>query len=520
MKIKTIISSLMAATLLVTGVPGLGQTVTTVYAEEGEKNTLVYACEGSSAINPLSDGSEMSDIVFSGLLKYDGNNKPVEDLAESYSYDEETMTYTFKLRDNVKWHDGEDFTIDDVIFTYKLLTEDESLSSAVTSDYEDIESVEKVDDKTLQIKMKQYNVAMPNYFTVGIVPKHLLEGKDITTDSFNQNPVGTGRYKFVSWDTAGGTISFESNEDYYGKVPNIKNLVFKPVDNRTNKTAMLQTGEVDLAWLDANLAKTFEGNEDFTITEFTTADFRGLCMNYNLDFWKENADSVGVLNYAVDKEAIVKSVLDEEGVAAYSPIQLSEMGGNTEADIYSYDLDKFAEEMEKLGWVKGDDGIYERNGQKFEFTVHITDSEEERVDMGKLVADQLKNAGVKMEIAIDSTWDSTQFDSFVYGEACQFDADQCYKMFTTGGSQNTQAYSNEKIDELLTKARHEKDQEARKEVFGEFEVEYAKQPSILLLAYLDGFYVGTSQLKGLNTSRVLGHHARGVMWNVEEWTLE
>ena len=77
-----------------------------------------------------------------------------------------------------------------------------------------------------------------------------------------------------------------------------------------------------------------------------------------------------------------------------------------------------------------------------------------------------------------------------------------------------------KVDELLSAARHEQDQSVRKELYGEFEEVYAKQPSILLIAYLDGFYVGTSRLKGLDTSRVLGHHARGVMWNVEEWTLE
>ncbi len=528
MKLKSIVSIAVIAAMLCTGLAGCSQKTDSAKSTEESASeapaetdgTLVFACESKSAINPLVNENEMTDIVFSGLLKYDGNNKPVEDLAESYSYDEETMTYTFKLHDDVKWHDGEDFTVDDVLFTYKLLTEDETLSSSVTSDYKDIESIEKVDDHTVSIKMKAYNVAISNYFTIGILPQHLLEGKDVTTDTFNQNPVGTGRYKFVSWDTAGGTITFESNEEYYDKVPNIKKLIFKPVDNKTTKTSMLQTGEVDLAWLDATFAKTFEGKDGFTITKYKTADFRGVSMNFNRDFWKNNADSVGVLNYAVDKEAIVSSVLDGEGVAAYSPIQLSEMGGNTGADIYTYDTEKFAEEMEKLGWKKGSDGIYERNGQKFEFTVHITDSEEERVDIGKLLAKQLEDAGVKMDIAIDSSWDSTEFDGFVYGEACQYDADQCFKMFTSDGSQNSQKYSNEKVDELLSAARHERDQSVRKELYGEFEEVYAKQPSILLIAYLDGFYVGTSRLKGLDTSRVLGHHARGVMWNVEEWTLE
>mgnify|MGYP002580375872 FL=1 len=103
------------------------------------KNTLVFAGEGQSVLNPLLNNTDdIQSIIFSGLMKYDGNNKPVTDLAESYEYDENTKTYTFHLRDGVKWHDGEDFTADDVVFTYKALTEDESLSSGITSNYEDI----------------------------------------------------------------------------------------------------------------------------------------------------------------------------------------------------------------------------------------------------------------------------------------------------------------------------------------------------------------------------------------------
>ena len=81
-------------------------------------------------------------------------------------------------------------------------------------------------------------------------------------------------------------------------------------------------------------------------------------------------------------------------------------------------------------------------------------------------------------------------------------------------------YSNPKVDELLTAARHEADEAARKDLYGQFEVEYAQNPGVLLVAYLDGNYVGTSALSGLDTTRVLGHHAVGVMWNIEEWTLD
>ena len=134
-------------------------------------------------------------------MKYDKNGEPIVDLAKDYKYDDATLTYTFNLRDGVKWHDGKDFTADDVVFTYEILTKDKNLSASITSNYQDIKSVKAIDKLTVEIKMSKENAAMLGYFTIGVIPKHLLEGEDINTTSFNQKPVGTGRYKFVDWDT-------------------------------------------------------------------------------------------------------------------------------------------------------------------------------------------------------------------------------------------------------------------------------------------------------------------------------
>ena len=88
-------------------------------------------------------------------MKYDANGKPVVDLAESYGYDDATNTYTFKIRKGVKWHDGKDFTADDVVFTYDVLTKDKTLSASITSNYEDINSVTASDDHTVVIKLSK-----------------------------------------------------------------------------------------------------------------------------------------------------------------------------------------------------------------------------------------------------------------------------------------------------------------------------------------------------------------------------
>ena len=136
-------------------------------------NTLVYAGESEDTINPiLNNHDELPSIIFSGLMKYDEKGAPIEDLAESYEYDEATMTYTFHLRDGVKWHDGKDFTAKDVVFTYDLLTKDESLTASITSNYEDIKEVTAEDDLTVKIVMADYNAAMLDNFTIGILPEH------------------------------------------------------------------------------------------------------------------------------------------------------------------------------------------------------------------------------------------------------------------------------------------------------------------------------------------------------------
>lgn len=274
-------------------------------------NTLVYAGESEDTINPiLNNHDELPSIIFSGLMKYDEKGAPIEDLAESYEYDEANMTYTFHLRDGVKWHDGKDFTAKDVVFTYDLLTKDESLTASITSNYEDIKEVTAEDDLTVKIVMADYNAAMLDNFTIGILPEHLLKGEDINTTSFNQKPVGTGRYKFVSWDTAGGSITLEKNDEYYDKVPNIDRLIYKTVSVESTKATMLQSGEADLAWLNAKYADEFRDNDAYTNYDFKTADYRSVACDFRTDFWKENKDSVGVLNYAIDKQAIVDSVLN------------------------------------------------------------------------------------------------------------------------------------------------------------------------------------------------------------------
>lgn len=490
--------------------------------QQNEQNdTLIYAGESVTTINPvLNTHDEIVDLIFSGLLKYDGTGQPIEDLAESYSYDRTEMTYTFLLRSGVTWHDGTPFTAADVVFTYRLLMEDSTLAGSLRDNYQDIASVSAADDHTVVFTMKAYNANMPGYFTIGILPAHLLEGEDLTTSSFNQNPIGTGRYAFSDWDRTQGTITLVCNEQYYGTVPSIKQILYKTVSEESTKATMLASGEADLAWLNASYADTFREKDGFTNWDFDTADYRGVSMDMSCTFWKENGDSIAVLNYAIDKNAIINGVLKGQGTLAYSPIQMNALGTNYEADCYYYDTTRFAEEMTQLGWEMGSDGIYCRNGVRFHFTVQVREYEEERVSLATVVSSMLASVGVEMEVICVTSFDfSGAYDGFLSGYAAPFDPDTVYGQFVTGGSENTMHYSNAQIDEILTLARHTEEPEKRLALYGDFEVEYARNPGILLIAYLKGNYVSTDRLTGPDITRILGHHAAGIFWNMEEWTI-
>lgn len=177
-------------------------------------------------------------------MKYDAKGQPVPELAESFTYDKGTHTYAFKLRDGVKWHDGKPLTVEDILFTYRRADQrqDAGLIHHQQLRGHQVDHGAGRPDRGLHLVQAPTPPCWVN-FTIGILPKHLFAGKDINTAPANQHPVGTGRYKFVEWDTAGGMIILEKNNDYYGKVPNIDRIVYKTVAVESTKALMLQSGE-------------------------------------------------------------------------------------------------------------------------------------------------------------------------------------------------------------------------------------------------------------------------------------
>ncbi|MEF9990723.1 MAG: ABC transporter substrate-binding protein [Romboutsia sp.] len=523
MKVKRI--KALALTMVLSLMVGCSSTGKTDTSSESEQNpstdekVLVYGSGDYTNINPvLYEHGEINSLLFNGLTAHNKDNKIVPALAESWEFDKQTNTYTFKLRNNVKWHDGEKFTAEDVKFTVESIMNPDN-ASEIASNYEDITNIEIVDETTIKITLKAPNTAMLDYLTVGILPKHILDGKDIATDGFNQNPIGTGPFKLSTWDK-GQSITLAKNEDYFEKEPELDKVVFKIVEDANAKVLQLKSGELDLAQVTPKDIALFEENKDFKINTMTTADYRGILYNFNAPLFKENKELPNALSYAIDRKAIIDSVLLGNGYSAYSPLQAGPYN-NPDIEKFDYNPTKAKEELEKSGWTLNGEGIYEKNGTKLSFEIVCGQGDQVRIDMANICSQQFKEIGVDAKVVINAKIDWANQDSYLIGWGSPFDPDDhTYKVFGTDKGSNFSSYSNTKIDELLQKARETENEEEKLNYYKEFQEEMTQDMPYTYIAYINAIYVGKANISGLTPETVLGHHGVGIFWNIVDWTIE
>lgn len=513
---------LLLALILLLSIPaltGCGGQESSGQEQEDTGKTLIYGSGDYTAINPaLYEHGEINSLIFLGLTTHNEKGEAVSGAAEEWSFDKKTNTYTFHLHKALTFHDGEPLTAEDVKFTIEAIMNPDN-GSENASNFEDVTKVEAPDEQTVKISLKAPNVAMLDYLTIGILPKHLLEGKDLATDSFNQNPIGAGPYKLTAWEH-GQSITLEKNDDFYLGAPKIDKVVFKIVEDTDARALQLQSGELDFAQITPKAMEQFEGKEDFSLYSMKTADYRGIMYNFNAELFKKNRELPAALSYAVDRQAIIKSVLLGHGEAAYSPLQMGPYN-NEKVEKYSYDPQKTETLLKQNGWKKGSDGIYEKAGQRLEFTITCSQGDQVRIDMANICAQNLKEIGADVKVDTPAEIDWTGQDAYLIGWGSPFDPDDhTYKVFGTEKGANYNAYSNKKVDALLQQAREEDSKEKRRPLYQKFQAELAKDPAYTFIAYIDAIYAGKSTITGITKETLLGHHGVGIFWNIYDWDVK
>lgn len=484
-----------------------------------EGTTLTYGSRDYTRINPaIDEHGEIYALLFDGLMDHNEHNEVVPGLAASWEYEESTFTYTFHLHEGVKWHDGEDFTADDVAFTIETIMNPDH-ESEIASNYEDITAIDVIDTHTISFTLQQPNVAFLEYMTIAILPKHLLEGENMQESDYFTFPIGTGPYMMKEWDQ-GQSIRLVKHENYYKGSPNIDQVVFKITEDDNVQTLQLKADELDLALVPPVFAQQFKADERFTVHTMETADYRGIMYNFNRPFWQDNRPLIQAFNYAFDRQAMLETVLLGEGEVAYGPLQQNKYN-DEEVEQYEYNPEKAKKIIEANGWTMGKDGYYQKAGEHLSFELTVSEGEQERIDLANIAAQQLKAIGVECVVKVTANIDWEHQDAYLIGWGSPFDADDhTYKVFGTEKGSNYSYYSNEEVDKYLTLARQTTDEAERAEYYSKFQQALAEDPAYTFLVYLDANYVAKRTISGISDRTVLGHHGVGLFWNIEEWDME
>lgn len=426
--------------------------------EEIKDSVVIAIGSEPETLDPTQGwGHGNAPIVQSTLVRYTSDLSFENDLATGYELSPDGLTWTFTIRDDAKFTDGEKLTASDVAFTLETA---KAAQGAVDLTY--MESAVAQDDKTVVITLsKPTSIFLNTLASVGIVPEHAYG------DDYGMNPIGSGPYKLVEWKSQ-EQIIFTANEDYYGGVPAIKNVtvVFMAEDAAL---AAVQAGQVDVAYSTATLGTTEV--DGYHVEAITSADNRGFTLPVLPDEGKTTESGAPIGNnvtcnieirqaiaYAIDRQLIADVVLNGFGRPAYS--ENDGMPWNNPEVKIETDVEYAKKLLADAGWKDTDgDGIVEKDGLKAEFDCVYPSGDSVRQSVGMAAAEQLLDIGIMVNIK-GMSWDeimNVMFSEAVlmgWGSAIP---NETYYLYRSEGAllddfYNPEGYMNDVTDGYLNAA--------------------------------------------------------------------
>lgn len=429
--------------------------------------------------------------ILSKLINYDYKTGSIHaDLATKWEASSDGLSYTFTLREGVKWHDGKPFTSADVKWTYDDLIKEGTKAQAfriITS----LQSVEAPDAKTVIFRLKEtdalFLVGLSGYYGAMVLPKHLYEGTDARKNPYNLRPVGTGPFKVVELVT-GSHLTLEANPDYYGLGPYLDRLIFKVVPNLATMISTLETGEVGYSapsppFGDVARLRTLPG---LKVDEAPSQIVQWTAFNLELPKFKDLRVRQAII-HAIDKKAISEQVyagLVTPSTAVY--ISTVPKFYNPNAKQPEYDVAKAEKLLDEAGFPRGADGIR----FKTRYAAFIS-SLAGGPEMGQVIKQQLSKVGIDVTLEVqefalfnEKIINKRDFEMTASGGPHGPDPSEWANFVGTGGTRNVMKYSNARVDELFKLGRKTLNEEERKKIYFEIQEIIAKElPRMNLVEY-------------------------------------
>jgi peptide/nickel transport system substrate-binding protein len=371
----------------------------------------------------------------------------------------------FSLRDDVRWHDGEPFTSRDVVFTYRAIMDD-ATASPRKPDFLYILRIETPDAHTVRVVYrKPYSPALSSWM-IGMLPAHLLEGKpqEWWANNFNRHPVGTGPFRFDAWKT-NEYVRVVRNPDYFDAPgPWLDSIVFRVLPDQLSLRLAFETRQVDFWAVDPWAVGHFQEDKRFDLFSAPSSSYTYVGWNLRRPIFQDERVRQA-LAHAVNVPEMVKYILYGHGEQSTGIFTPKMWFFDPRIKPFAYDPEKARQLLAEAGWKPGKDGILEKDGERFAFTLITNNGNEIRRDIATLVQDDLKKLGIEVKIELYE-WavflknfiNKGSFDAMVLGWALGPDYDQ-YQIWHSSQSNpeqlNVVNYRNPTVDKLLVEIRQE-----------------------------------------------------------------
>lgn len=494
-------------------------------------------------INPLlsvSDADEdLTSLIYSGLLKATPSGELVDDLSKEHHISENGLEYSFTLKDDIYFHDGEPVTASDVEFTVKK-AQDSKLRSPKRINWDGI-TVQKIDEKNIKFILKQPYSPFIENLTMGILPEHVwrsLDSDQFAASLFNTEPIGSGPYKIkkIKRNSGGVPIYYqlEPFEKYALGEPYIKNLLLSFYKNDDDALEAFTKGDVES--VSGILPETLSQiiNSDTKVENSSLPRVFGVFFNQNQAPVLINKEVRMALNMVVEKNRIVQDVLDGYGTAIDGPLPFGNFTAETVTTNTSTSTptDLALALLTKNGWTLNQTtGVMEKKIKNevipLSFSISTGDAPELK-QTALILQEEWQKIGAHVDIKIFETGDLNQniirprkYDALLFGEVTGRDFD-LYPFWHSSQRNdpglNIAMYVNSKADKLLEEMRATTDNAVKEEKYAEFE-QLIKDDIPAIFTYTPDFiYLVPERLKNLKMGEAIKPSER--FMNVHEWYIE
>lgn len=478
---------------------------------------------------PNTVDADLCALIYSSLFRYSPDNNLEAELVDTYEINGDGTAITLTLKPDIKWQDGENLTVDDVLFTIQSI-QNPNIQSPLKSGFADV-TAEKVDQQTIKFTLAQPYAPFISNLTFGILPKHLwekIEPANIPLAELNLQPVGSGPYKFKEFkkDKLGEIQSYtlERFDKYFAPASYLDQLIFEFYATPEELSAALTGGQIEGMAYDLNTAEAVFSSRGLNNYEFSLPRYNAVFLNYAQNKDLEYKKVRQALQKAINRDEMTEQSLSGQGKLVNAPIMENFLGFNPDLKYDGFDPEAAKALLDEAGWKEVDaDGFRLKDGKRLALTLTVSDFPEHLM-VADYVVNAWKNIGVDAKVESFSPADIQErireraYDALLFGQVTGHDPDP-YPFWHSSQREdpglNLTSLKDADIDKLLEEGRTTIKSETRAEKYRAFQQKLAESYVAIFLYSPYYNYTADQKIKGLNPGIITNPAER--FSTVENW---